>query len=194
MSQTTLGERVTRILEEQRLRKAEFAQTLGITPNYVSQLAGGRKKQLSYPLAKLIENTCGYRAGWILTGTEPVYSPDTLHGLQENTIDKIMRMDSGGLRAVAAYIKTLDEVLDETIPAQTDEPVSPGDSGEPFSGLLHTLTPAERKVYDLFMEGYNARQTSDALELSMNTIKTHVRHIYKKLGVRSREELIGGKE
>ena len=59
-----------------------------------------------------------------------------------------------------------------------------------FLDSLETLSPAERRVFDLYVEGYKAAQIADQLCLSINTVKTHNAHIYEKLAVSSRKELL----
>ncbi len=54
------------------------------------------------------------------------------------------------------------------------------------SDHLESLTPREREVHDLVASGLTNRQIAEALFLSEKTVKVHVRHIYDKLGVRSR--------
>ncbi|MDR2502623.1 MAG: helix-turn-helix transcriptional regulator, partial [Oscillospiraceae bacterium] len=56
---------------------------------------------------------------------------------------------------------------------------------------LDTLTKTEREVFDLYREGYRAKDMPGLLFRSENTIKTHNRNIYSKLYVSSREELLG---
>lgn len=53
-----------------------------------------------------------------------------------------------------------------------------------------TLSPAERSVFDLYVKGHTAKECAEILCLSINTIKTHNKHIYAKLNVNSREELL----
>lgn len=53
-----------------------------------------------------------------------------------------------------------------------------------------TLSPAERSVFELYVEEHTAKEAADILCLSINTIKTHNKHIYSKLNVTSREEII----
>lgn len=53
-----------------------------------------------------------------------------------------------------------------------------------------TLSPAERAVFNLYVEGYTAKEITGILSLSINTIKTHNKRIYMKLNVTSREELL----
>lgn len=51
------------------------------------------------------------------------------------------------------------------------------------------LTPKEEKILALLLERRDNRSIADELYLSLNTVKTHVRNILKKLGVKSRKEL-----
>ena len=48
----------------------------------------------------------------------------------------------------------------------------------------------EDEVLTLISKGYSLQEVGDMLHLSVNTIKTHVRRIYKKLTVSSRSEAI----
>ncbi len=58
-----------------------------------------------------------------------------------------------------------------------------------FVKSAKALSPAERSVFDLYVEEHTAKEAADILCLSINTIKTHNKHIYSKLNVSSREEL-----
>lgn len=50
------------------------------------------------------------------------------------------------------------------------------------------LTPREQEVYLMLVEGKPLSEIEQALFLSRNTLKTHLRHLYAKLGVHSRDE------
>ena len=52
-----------------------------------------------------------------------------------------------------------------------------------------TLTGAERRVAALVAEGLSNREVATRLFVSVNTIETHLRHLFMKLDVRSRTEL-----
>lgn len=52
------------------------------------------------------------------------------------------------------------------------------------------LTTREREIVGLLMQGYNNETTSRTLGISENTVKTHLRNIYQKYGVRKRSELL----
>ena len=51
------------------------------------------------------------------------------------------------------------------------------------------LTPAERRVAALVVEGRTNREVAAALFLTERTVASHLSHVYAKLGVRSRTEL-----
>jgi DNA-binding CsgD family transcriptional regulator len=52
------------------------------------------------------------------------------------------------------------------------------------------LTPQEERVAALAATGVTTRQIADQLYLSTSTIETHLEHIYAKLGIHSRRELM----
>ena len=56
---------------------------------------------------------------------------------------------------------------------------------------VSALTPSERRVADLAAEGLTSRQMSETLFVTPKTIEYHLRHIYQKLDVNSREGLAG---
>jgi len=58
--------------------------------------------------------------------------------------------------------------------------------GDP-AGLL---SPRELEVLGLIARGYRNQEIASALVLSLSTVKVHVRHIFEKLGVRSRSEAV----
>lgn len=50
------------------------------------------------------------------------------------------------------------------------------------------LTTREREILDLLVEGYRYREIGEQLGISLDTVRTHIRHIYEKMQVRSRTE------
>lgn len=52
------------------------------------------------------------------------------------------------------------------------------------------LTERERQVMGMLARGHNANHIQEELTLSYNTVKTHVKRIYRKLDVHSQQELI----
>ncbi len=53
------------------------------------------------------------------------------------------------------------------------------------------LSPQEKTVARLAQAGRTNREISRELFLSVNTVETHLSHIYRKLGIRRRNELTG---
>ncbi len=52
------------------------------------------------------------------------------------------------------------------------------------------LTPREREILALIAQGFTNQEIAQKLHLSLNTVKTHRRHIYEKLNLHSRAALI----
>ncbi len=52
------------------------------------------------------------------------------------------------------------------------------------------LSEREMQVLDLLSDGLRMKEIADRLNLSTNTVRTHVRHIYEKLQVQSRTEAL----
>ena len=59
-----------------------------------------------------------------------------------------------------------------------------------FCSNLCTLTPKEREVFDLYLQGRTGKEIQEILNISQNTLKFHNKIIYDKLGVSSRKELL----
>jgi DNA-binding CsgD family transcriptional regulator len=56
-------------------------------------------------------------------------------------------------------------------------------------GRARQLTRAEVRVVEMISEGVETAAIADALKISVETLRTHVKHVYRKLGVTSRGEL-----
>ena len=60
---------------------------------------------------------------------------------------------------------------------------------EPSAGAA-ALSAREQSVLDGLAKGFTYQQTADDLEISIETVRTHVRRIYEKLHVQSRTEAV----
>lgn len=60
-----------------------------------------------------------------------------------------------------------------------------------FSALVdtHTLTPSEGRVVEMLLNGLETGRIAQLLNVSNETLKTHLKHIYCKMNVKSRGEL-----
>ncbi len=56
------------------------------------------------------------------------------------------------------------------------------------SHLIEELSPQERQVFRLLAEGRSRQEIAEVLVISLNTVKTHLQRIYRKLNVTNRFE------
>lgn len=61
-------------------------------------------------------------------------------------------------------------------------------------GRQHDLTAREQEVLMLLAQGRNRSAISDELTLSKETVKTHIRNIYRKMGIHSQQEIFAAVE
>ena len=69
------------------------------------------------------------------------------------------------------------------------EPVAAARPGQP-ADPLYGLSTRELEILDLFAQGRSANWIAEHLTISKNTVRTHLRAIYSKLDVHSRQELL----
>lgn len=56
--------------------------------------------------------------------------------------------------------------------------------------VLNTLSERERAVFEQLRTNRTMQEVADLMGVSINTVKTHQRAIYRKLGVTSRREAV----
>ena len=92
----------------------------------------------------------------------------------------------------------MDELQGEHQKAQTEisrlaysrkSEVDP-DNYRAFLINLKSLTPSERIIFELYLEGKTAKEIMAVRDIKETTLKYHNRNIYDKLGVASRKELL----
>jgi DNA-binding NarL/FixJ family response regulator len=54
----------------------------------------------------------------------------------------------------------------------------------------YQLTPREKELLSLMIEGHDYRTIAEKTFISYDTVRTHVKHIYQKLHVTSRNEAV----
>jgi DNA-binding NarL/FixJ family response regulator len=69
--------------------------------------------------------------------------------------------------------------------------VSPRPAAAPRAAGVCALTRRERQVLELLSGGANHAGVARELQISPETARTHAKHVYRKLGVSSRGELLG---
>ena len=85
---------------------------------------------------------------------------------------------SVGLYAAALYHQFSPEMLSSPAAASS-------------FALVEPLSPQEGRVLKLLAAGLSNHEIASELVVSTNTIKTHIKNIYRKLNIRSREEARG---
>ena len=65
-----------------------------------------------------------------------------------------------------------------------------GQRGRPDTGWA-SLTPTERSVVGLVVEGLTNAEIAGRMFVSTGTVKSHLNHIYDKLGVTNRRQMVG---
>lgn len=58
--------------------------------------------------------------------------------------------------------------------------------GDSKNSILDTLTKSEKKVAYLLKDGYKNQEICDELNISINTVKKHIKSIYEKLNIQDR--------
>src|SRR6266852_2289715 len=63
-------------------------------------------------------------------------------------------------------------------------------SAQSSSRVTEALTPRERDVLTMISQGFSNKRIARALEISPETVKTHVKRIFLKLAVNTRTEAV----
>jgi DNA-binding NarL/FixJ family response regulator len=92
----------------------------------------------------------------------------------DDLLEAIREADTGGTWIPP---KELTRVLGEL--------VWPSSADNPSEVLMRRLTPREREVLSCLVEGLDRPEVAVRLQLSTNTVRTHVQSILSKLGVNS---------
>ncbi len=78
--------------------------------------------------------------------------------------------------------------------ASSNRAISNRDALEAAIAELNPVEPVSKReldVLELYLRGYNAPAAAEKLVISENTVRSHTKSLYRKLGVHSRQELIG---
>jgi transcriptional regulator with XRE-family HTH domain len=120
----TIGYRIASIQSKSHLKQAKFAETIGISSSFFSELKNGITKP-SMPILLAIEYKYGYRWEWVLTGDgemikdplstqnrEPQAAYKTSDRVLNIWIDRLIRIfeegDEKKIEAIKSSIRALD--------------------------------------------------------------------------------------
>ncbi|MBL7963321.1 MAG: response regulator transcription factor [Flavobacteriales bacterium] len=112
--------------------------------------------------------------------------------------DKIFRALEAGATGYVVKQAPIEELLDAIRQVHTGgSPMSAGIARKVVSTFhrhapraQEPLTQREQEVLGLIAEGLTVKEIADRTHVSSNTVRTHIRHIYEKLHVRSRVEAV----
>lgn len=87
-------------------------------------------------------------------------------------------------------ITEIDEIIEQIKVRHKDKSLLPDNLFEDFIARIKTLTPTEKAIFRYYAEGKTNSEILSLMYISLSTLKTHNSHIYSKLGISSREELV----
>ncbi|WP_067650384.1 response regulator transcription factor [Nocardia harenae] len=94
-----------------------------------------------------------------------------------------LRLQQARLRALSNQIRTLDS-------AAADPAFPESERAAEFAAAAAGLTERERDILENILQGASNAAIADIHTLSIETVKTHVKHILRKMGAANRAELI----
>jgi DNA-binding NarL/FixJ family response regulator len=96
---------------------------------------------------------------------------------------------SRAVHAAAAHQAVLDPVAQSALMEAAGAGARPAPSSSPAS-LPDDLTPREAEVLSLVAEGLSNREIASTLVVSEATVKTHINHVFAKIGARDRAQAV----
>jgi LuxR family transcriptional regulator, regulator of acetate metabolism len=91
----------------------------------------------------------------------------------------------------AAADAALADPWDDSVGLPVVEPANGGAAASDSAEMLDVLTRREREVFALLAQGASNTAISEHLVISEATVKSHVKHILRKLNVTNRTEAVG---
>ena len=131
------------------------------------------------PTARVIILTTYTNPGYL---AQAIVAGATGYLTKESSPDQIV----GAIRAAVAG----DQLLDRSVLEMALRGVASAHphTVEPAEDLIEPLTEQEEMVLRLIAAGLNNEEIARTLSITVNTVKTHVRHIFQKLGVSDRTQ------
>ncbi len=99
---------------------------------------------------------------------------------------KIIRATHDGVELASPYLANLHPVVLARL--RGSSPLAPPRPSGNYSG--RNLSQREREIVDLLVQGKSNKEIADTLCLSSDTVKAHLQHIFRKIGVSSRLEAV----
>ena len=134
------------------------------------------KAQLSYLLSRPIDASVALEAACELAAAEDIRQPFIVSG---TALRPIMREHLGRGTAHRAFISDLLSLQAEAHPASQSR-----------SQVAEPLTQRERRVLWYLPSRLSNTEIAADMYVSLNTVKTHIKNVYRKLGVNGRREAV----
>jgi len=112
----------------------------------------------------VFEAICAGACGYLLKDTPP-----------DKLIAAIRELVDGGAPMSPEIARKVVTMFSKVVPKKNDE---------------HDLSPREHEILKLLAEGHSYKTAARTLDLSLDTIRFHVRNIYDKLHVHSKSEAV----
>lgn len=189
---------------------AVAVQRLSVRPNRVIGFAGALYAAASIVWVFLINDANAVSSTFVLTAVYVLLALSiVVLQLKEGPGDagRVAAVASGAAPVVGAVSEVAPEVAErvDSVPSGTGAALSDAgtedDSGEAVASAIkarcaavareHGLSPRERDVLCLMAQGKSGSSIQEELGIAASTVKTHTQHIYAKLGVGDRQELMG---
>jgi DNA-binding NarL/FixJ family response regulator len=113
---------------------------------------------------KIFESLKAGASGYLLKKTPPA-----------RLLEAILDLHNGGSPMSSCIARKVVQVFRATGPA---------------SHAAENLTTREHEILSYLAKGYRYKEIADALFISIETVRTHLRNVYEKLHVRSRSEAV----
>jgi NarL family two-component system response regulator LiaR len=104
-------------------------------------------------------------------------------------IEALPRALKGAAAGEAAISRTMGTLLIQQLRRAPTRPTTNG-----LRPVRSSLTAREWEVLDLLCDGHSTDQMANELFLSTETVRSHVKSIYRKLGVNSRDQAVSEAE
>src|SRR5712691_8474981 len=142
----------------------------------ISGIEGTRRLKSRYPSLlvliltvydddeRIFEALCAGACGYLLKKTPPV-----------RLLESVKEVVAGGSPMSPEIARRVITLFREVRPPEKAD---------------YQLTPHETRLLKLLVEGHNYKTASTELDVSVNTISFHMRHIYEKLQVHSKSEAV----
>jgi DNA-binding NarL/FixJ family response regulator len=113
-------------------------------------------------------------------------APDAIAELLSLDVDALLprSIDADALVAAVRKAQAGERVVDPAVLTGDGDVEVPTEAAS-------ALTEREREVLVLLAEGHSNREIASSLFVSLPTVKTHLAHIYAKLGAKNRNEALG---